>query len=171
MCEAGPSTAAVRLLESAGCMANAKIEIVGPNEIELICRLYNEVFRPPQSAEYFTERLRGRKNLLLVAELDRQPVGFAVGYELRHSTYYSWLIGVLADARRLGIASQLLAAEQAWAKEHGYEMMRFECFNHHRPMLILAIRMGYDVVGIRWDARAMGNLVIFEKYLVDLHEA
>ena len=146
-------------------MTNAKIEIVGPAEYELICELYNAVFRPPVDVSFFERRLRHHNTLMLVAELEERPVGFSCGYELRPSTYYSWLYGVLPDARRLSIASQLMDAEHTWAGEHGYEMTRFECYNQHRPMLLLAIKLGYDIVGIRWDSRTAENLVIFEKHL------
>lgn len=149
-------------------MATAKIHPVGPDEYELVADLYNEIFRPSQDADHFRRRLQGRRNaMLLVAELDDKAVGFACGYELRPTTYYSWLCGVLPDARRLGIASQLISAEQAWACENGYEMLRFECNNQARPMIHVAIRDGYDIVGIRWDSRSQSNLVIFEKNLLE----
>ncbi|MHC4698401.1 MAG: GNAT family N-acetyltransferase [Planctomycetota bacterium] len=146
-------------------MTNAKIDIVGPGEYELIRGLYNSVFRPSVDVSFFARRLDHHKSLMMVAELEGQPVGFSCGYELRPTTYYSWLYGVLPDARRLGIASQLMEAEHAWAGEHGYDMVRFECYNQHRPMLLLAIKVGYDIVGIRWDSRTAENLVIFEKHI------
>jgi hypothetical protein len=49
--------------------------------------------------------------------------------------------------------------------EHEYSSIRFECQNQHRPMLHLAIALGYDVVGIRWDPDRTSNLVIFEKMI------
>ena len=147
-------------------MTNAKIEIVGPGEYDLIRELYNMVFRPAVETSFLSRRLEGHhKALVLVAELEGKPVGFSCGYELRPSTYYSWLYGILPDARRLGIASQLMEAEHAWAQNQGYEMVRFECYNQHRPILLLAIKEGYDIVGIRWDSRTAENLVIFEKHL------
>lgn len=56
-------------------------------------------------------------------------------------------------------------AEHAWACSQGYEMIRLECYNNHRPMLLLAIKRGYDIVGIRWDSRTAENLVVFEKFV------
>ncbi len=147
-------------------MSTADIHRVGPGEHDLVATLYNEVFRPPQTSDYFRRRLEGRRNtLILIAELDQKPAGFVCGYELRPTTYYSWLCGVLPDARRLGVATQLTAAEQEWARGEGYEMLRFECHNQARPMIHLAIRDGYDIVGIRWDSRSASNLVVFEKML------
>ena len=147
-------------------MATAKIHIVGPNEYDLLRDLYNEVARPAVNGDFFRRRLDGRRNALaMVADVDERPVGFTCGYELRSTTYYSWLYGVIPDARRLGVASQLMDAVHAWVAERGYEMLRFECYNQHRPMILAAIRNGYDIVGIRWDSHTAGNLVIFERVL------
>jgi GNAT superfamily N-acetyltransferase len=146
-------------------MATADIQQVGPGEYGLLAELYSEIFRPPQDAAFFARRLDRREASSFVAELDGKPVGFACGYELRPSTYYSWLCGVVRDARRLGVATQLIVAAQAWAKGKGFDMLRFECQNQARPMIHVAIREGYDIVGIRWDNRSLRNLVIFEKNL------
>jgi len=147
-------------------MANVAISLVGPDEYELLVQLHNEVLRPIVDAGFFHRRLDHRQNATcMVADLEGKPVGFLCGYELRPSTYYLWLCAVVPDARRLGVASQLMAAAHARATEQGYEMMRFECHNRARAMLHVAIRDRYDIVGIRWDARIATNLVIFEKQL------
>ena len=44
-------------------------------------------------------------------------------------------------------------------------MIRLECYNSHRPMLMLAIKRGYEIVGVRWDLRTAENLVVFEKFV------
>jgi len=147
-------------------MATAKIDVVGPEEIPLVANLYNQIYRPSRDAEFFRRRFLGRYNtLMMVASLDDQPVGFFTGFELKPGVFFSWLFGVLPDYRRNSIATQLMDAVQAWAGQHGYESIRFECHNQHRPMLHLAISQGYDVVGIRWDQDRGNNLVIFEKVL------
>ncbi len=152
-------------------MANVEIIRMGPAEYGLVCDLYNAVFRPSQDVSYFGCRLANRASLVMVAELERRPVGFLCSYELRPSTFYNWLTGVIPDARRMGVASQLMAAEQAWARARGYEMSRLECYNQSRGMLLLAIQQGYDIVGLRWDSHMSGNLVIFEKSLDSVEPA
>ena len=149
-------------------MANSKIDVVGQNEIPLITELYSQVFRPANEAEFFRRRFLGRYNpLILVASLDDRPVGFFLGFELKPGVYFAWLYGVIADCRRMGIASQLMDAMHSWIREHDYHTIRFECQNQHRPMMHMAIANGYDVVGIRWDPDRNANLVIFEKYFSD----
>ena len=147
-------------------MADATIDLVGPEEIPTICTLYNEIFRPGRDAESFRLRFRGRYNvLMLVARLEEKPVGFFIGFELKPGVFFAWFYGVIPQCRRQGIASQLMDAVHSWAKQNEYESIRFECHNQVRPMLHLAIALGYDIVGIRWDPDRGDNLVIFEKTL------
>lgn len=149
-------------------MADAEVVVVGPDELPLICGLHNEIFRPARDVASFRRRLAGRQNvLLLVAQIERRPVGFSLGIELKPNVFFAWLIGVLADYRRAGVATQLVEAESAWATERGYQYLRMECHNAHRPVLMMAIQLGFNVVGLRWDADRSDNLVIFEKTLVE----
>ncbi|MFN4259171.1 MAG: GNAT family N-acetyltransferase [Gemmataceae bacterium] len=147
-------------------MADAVIEIVGPKDLDVIVDLFNQIFRPPRDEESFRRRFRGRYNILqMIARIKDQPVGFFLGFELKPTIFFAWFFGVLPDYRRQGIASQLLEAVHSWAQQNGYEWVRYECHNQHRPMLHLAISQGYDIVGIRWDPDRADNLVIFEKAL------
>lgn len=147
-------------------MADAIIDVVGQDDLPLIVELYNQIFRPPRTVESFRRRYQGRTNILqMVARVGAKPVGFFLGFELKPDTFFAWFYGVLPDGRRMGVGSQLMDAAHAWAKQNGYEVMRLECQNQHRPMLHLAIELGYDIVGMRWDADRGTNLIIFEKQL------
>lgn len=147
-------------------MANAEIVVVGQGELELVTSLYNEIFIPKREQEFFRRRLSGRYNsLILIANLDGRPIAFSLGFELKPATWFSWLIGVLPDFRRMGIASQLLSAEHAWARDHEYAMLRYECHNRHRAMLHLALQTEYEIMGVRWDPDRQENMVLFEKSL------
>lgn len=149
-------------------MADAIIDLVGPKDLPVIVSLYNQIFRPPRDVESFHRRYRGRYNILqLVARLDDRPVGFFLGFELKPTVFFAWFYGVIPEFRRQGIASQLMEAAHSWARQNDYESIRFECHNQHRPMLHMAIALGYDIVGIRWDADRGDNLVIFEKVLTN----
>jgi GNAT superfamily N-acetyltransferase len=147
-------------------MADAIIEMVGPEDLPIIVQLYNQIFRPPRDEESFRRRYRGRYNVLqLVARVGREPMGFFLGFELKPTVFFAWFYGVVPSCRRQGIASQMIEAVHAWARQNDYESIRFECHNQHRPMLHLAIALEYDIVGIRWDPDRGDNLVIFEKVL------
>ena len=147
-------------------MADAIIDLVGPDELPTIAKLYNQIFRPARDVESFRRRFRGRYNVLqLIARIEDHPVGFFLGFELKPNVFFAWFYGVTPDVRRQGIASQMMDAVHSWAKQNDYESLRFECHNQHRPMLHLAIAQQYDIVGIRWDPDRGDNLVIFEKVL------
>jgi len=149
-------------------MAQADISIVTEQQIPMIVELYNAIFRPPENEEYFRRRFQGRYNVLvMLAALDTRPVGFSIGFELKPFVFYNWLTGVHGDFRRKGIGKQLLESEAEWAKNHGYEYLRFETLNRHKPMTHLAIDSGYDVVGTRWDSMRSDLLIQFEKALLD----
>ena len=147
-------------------MADAVIDVIGVDELPVIVELYNQIFRPAKTLESFQRRYQGRHNVLqLVARVKDRPVGFFLGFELKPDTFFAWFYGVLPDFRRSGIGSQLIEAAQGWAAQHEYESIRLECHNQHRPMLHLAIDLGYDIVGMRWDTDRAENLVVFEKNL------
>lgn len=147
-------------------MADAVIDIVGPEELPMIVDLYNQIFRPPRTTESFQRRYLGRHNVLqMIAQLNNRPVGFFLGFELKPRVFFSWFYGVLPAFRRQGIASQLMEAVHDWANANDYEAIRMECHNQHRPMLHLAIALEYDILGIRWDPDRGANLVLFQKTL------
>ena len=147
-------------------MADAIIDIVGQEDLPVIVDLYNQIYRPPRDVESFRRRYLGRYNVLqMIARIKDRPVGFFMGFELKPTTFFAWFYGVLPDFRRQGIATQLMEAVHDWARDQEYESVRLECHNSARPMLHLAIALGYIVAGIRWDPDRGDNLVIFEKVL------
>ena len=147
-------------------MADATIDRINPTDLDLVTHLYNSMFRPEQSAEWIARRLEGRmKPLVQVARIENDAVGFYVGYELKPSTHYTWLVGVVPEMRRAGIASQLMHAAEDWSQSEGYKYMRFECDNRIRAFLHFGISADFDIVGIRWDMDRLANLVIFERVI------
>lgn len=147
-------------------MNDTVIEEAGPDALPQIVDMFNQIFRPTRTVESFHRRFRGRENVLrLLAKHRGQPAGFFLGFELKPDTYFAWFYGVLPSVRRMGLGGELMEAAQKWATDKGYPTIRLECFNQQRPMLHLAIELGYDIVGVRWDASRSANLVIFEKVL------
>lgn len=147
-------------------MSDVAIAIAGPEELPTIVEMFNKIFRPARALESFERRFLGRQNVLqLIARQGGEAIGFFLGFELKPDTYFAWFYGVLPQVRRMGVGALLIEEAQKWATAKGYESIRLECYNQQRPMLHLAIELGYDIVGIRWDADRGGNLVIFEKLL------
>ena len=149
-------------------MTQADITVVTESQLPVIVELYNQVFRPPESENYFRRRFQGRYNVLaMLASLDNRPVGFCVGFELKPLVFYTWLLGVHGDFRRKSIGRQLLESQLEWAKNHNYEFARLEILNRHRAMMHLTVLLEYDVVGTRWDSMHTDLLIQFEKPLTN----
>ncbi|WP_424949373.1 GNAT family N-acetyltransferase [Deinococcus sp.] len=85
--------------------------------------------------------------LLLLAWEGDDCLGFKAGYRRNETTFYSWLGGVLQEARGQGIARRLMLAQHEWVADQGYRYVTTETYNRYREMLLLNIRMGFDVVG------------------------
>lgn len=147
-------------------MTDAIIDRINPSDVELVTHLYNALFRPQRDEAWLRARLEGRQKVLIqVARVESDAVGFYVGYELRPGVHYSWIVGVVPEMRRTGIASQLMHAAEDWARTEGQQVMRFECPNQIRPFMHFGIAANYDIVGIRYDSELLTNLVIFEKHI------
>jgi GNAT superfamily N-acetyltransferase len=147
-------------------MADAIIDTLSSRDTATIAHLYNSIFRPAHDEAWFARRLEGRpKTLVQVARIGNDAVGFYVGLELKPITHFGWLLGVVPDQRRTGIGTQLMRSAIDWARTEGYQYARFEVPNAARHFLHFGIAEGFDIVGIRWDADLMTNLVIFEKNL------
>ena len=149
-------------------MAEIVIDRLNPADLSLLTHLNNQVFKPEREVAFFERRFRNRVNpLILGARIESDAVGFMAGMELKPSVFFSWLVGVLPDARRMGVATQLMTAAEDWAREREYRAVRFESGNRHRAMLHFGVAAGYDVIGLRWDVDRSENLVIFEKAIGD----
>ena len=110
-------------------MADALIDIVGPEELPLVVELYNQIFRPGRNVESFQRRYLGRHNILqLVAQVDNRPVGFFLGFELKPRVFFAWFYGVLPAYRRQGIASVV----------PGFRKIRF----HRKRLVVVGKRLG-----------------------------
>ncbi|MEM6377136.1 MAG: GNAT family N-acetyltransferase, partial [Bacteroidota bacterium] len=80
-------------------------------------------FVDPHLAPLYEQRLNPVQHLIIVAEVDKKPVGFKVGYQ-REDYFYSWMGAVLPPFRRLGIAQKLANYQEKWAKSEGYTTIR-----------------------------------------------
>ncbi|WP_236688356.1 GNAT family N-acetyltransferase [Photobacterium kishitanii] len=91
-------------------------------------------------------RLAHQPALILVAEYQQQLVGVKVGYALSEQVFYSWLGGVLACGRGLGIAQKLLEAQEAWVMaQSSYTMINVKSRNCFPAMVRLLFRNGYAI--------------------------
>ena len=96
----------------------------------------------------------------VVALEGEQVVGFKLGYSDRPGRFYSWLGGVAPEHQRRGIATELMRRQHARCREVGYARVRTHTVNERKPMLILNIQSGFDIIGVTASAGKALRIVL-----------
>ena len=101
------------------------------------------------SLEFYTERLKHRLHLALVAEKDGELLGFKVGYQSdTPDTFYSWMGGVRPEFRKLGIADALAEHQENWAREKGFTSIFFKTRNRFPAMITFGLSRGFKIMEV-----------------------
>lgn len=101
------------------------------------------------SLDFYTERLKDRVYLALLAEKDGELLGFKVGYQDDTlDTFYSWMGGVRPEFRRFGIADALAEYQETWAKEKGFKHIYFKTRNRFPAMISFGLKREFKIIEI-----------------------
>ncbi|MEY3644518.1 MAG: hypothetical protein RLZZ207_1213 [Bacteroidota bacterium] len=101
------------------------------------------------SLDFYTERLKHRLHMALVAEKDGDLLGFKVGYQSdTPATFYSWMGGVRPEFRGKGIATALADEQERWAKAQGFTAVVFKTRNRFPGMIQFGIKRGFKIVDL-----------------------
>lgn len=101
------------------------------------------------SLYFYTERLKHRLNLALVAEKDGELLGFKVGYQSETpDTFYSWMGGVRPEFRKYGIAAALAEYQENWAREKGFKSVFFKTRNRFPAMITFGLNRGFKIMEV-----------------------
>ncbi|CAK1799026.1 Acetyltransferase (GNAT) family protein [Vibrio crassostreae] len=122
--------------------------VVREGSLEEVVSVVEQIseFAKKESVASLSERLVGKKNLILVAEEAEEAgvlLGFKIGYELDQQTFYSWFGGVSPLARNKGVAQSQLDVQEQWAQQQGYKQLKVKSRNQFSAMLRLLLRNGY----------------------------
>lgn len=101
---------------------NARIELIGPDNIELLNDIATEVFDAPPTDSWLAEHTADPSNILLIALKGDVVVGQLKAVFHRHPEkppgLYIEELGVGDHHRRQGIATALMQAAKALAQRH-----------------------------------------------------
>lgn len=112
----------------------------------------------------YRQRLSNKPHLILVAEIEKELVGFKVGYErYADRTFYSWLGGVIPSYRKLKVASFLANYQEEWAIENGYNAIALKTRNKFKNMLLFALKSGFLIETIEKKEDIQENRIVLRK--------
>jgi len=134
-------------------------------EFEQINELIEKVFGSLDE-EAFQGVVKNRRNFLLVkAFIEGELVGFKLGYQHDHETFYSWLGAIDPKFRGLGIASELMKFQHDWCLSQGFKKIQTKTKNKWKEMIILNIKSGFQIIGSYTDEHGETKLIL-EKELI-----
>ena len=84
---------------------------------------------------------------LALAFFDGDLIGFKFGHALSTRRYQSWLGGVLARARRQGVARRLMELQHEWVAKNGFSSIETGATHDNIAMLALNRETGFRVIG------------------------
>jgi predicted GNAT superfamily acetyltransferase len=123
-------------------------------------------FADPHPAIEYYNRLSGKKHLILIAYEDDKPVGFKVGYDKEgDGSFYSWMGGVLPAYRQQQVAKQLAQMQEEWARENGFNSIRFKTRNRHKAMLVFALKNRFQIIAVEPRETVEEYRIVLEKRL------
>jgi predicted GNAT superfamily acetyltransferase len=132
--------------------------------ISKLIKLYTEIFIDAD-VEFFKQRISEQQDLFtILAFANDDLIGFKIGYPYNNTTFYSWIGGVKSTFRNQGIASSLAKLQEVYAKKEGFEKLRTKSMNDFKPMMILNLKNGFDIVKFYTNTKEQTKIV-FEKNL------
>lgn len=102
---------------------------------------------------------------VIVAYLNNEPVGCGAIKAYEPTIVEVKRMFVVPEQRGKGIASTILAALEAWAKELGYYKCILETGNKQTDALALYPKNGYNIIPNYGQYQNVANSVCFEKWL------
>jgi ribosomal protein S18 acetylase RimI-like enzyme len=150
-------------------MDKMKIEIftsLNADTLKLVCEFETAIFPVPTSLSDFERELQSKFGVLaLIASIDGVPCGYKIGYEQSPKRFYSWVGGVLPTHRNSGVAKALMKKQHELVKEKGFKYISTQTKNEFKEMLILNIRSGFEIIGVRQSLGSETPAILLEKAL------
>jgi predicted GNAT superfamily acetyltransferase len=128
--------------------------------LEKIAEFYQSIFAATD-LEKFHNRINSAEKLLInLAFFEDEIVGLKLGYQIDSQKFYSWLGGVKSEFRKHGIAQELMNRQHDWCRKKGFQIVQTKTKNSFKPMLILNIKNGFDIIELQKNERNEIKIVL-----------
>ena len=132
--------------------------------LDEILQVYKSIF-DDYKIDFFKSRIDKKEDVLIVLCYNSDMlVGFKIGYRYNETTFYSWVGGVLLSFRQKGIAKHLAKLQEENVTTKRYSKMRTKSMNRFKPMMILNLKNGFNIVQVYTNDIGQTK-VVFEKEL------
>lgn len=112
-----------------------------PKIIEEIGR---QSFNQFYSSDKIIERLVGKYYWCNLARDNNKNVGFQISYSLNETETYFWLLGVIPQARKKGIASRLIDFQEDVSKKYDHNLIILRTHLGHPNAIRLYKQKGFE---------------------------
>ena len=130
--------------------------------LKVLLDLYMVVF-DDAITDFFIKRIETKEDIIsIIAYNEREVVGFKIGYKYNETTFYSWIGGVLPNYRKRGIGKKLAEKQENIVKEKGYIKLRTKSMNRFKPMILMNVKNGFDIIQVYTNEKGQQKIV-FEK--------
>lgn len=142
------------------------IEGIPNKEIQQqLLEVYQKIFEDANPG-FFLDRIESKQDLVCVlCYFSTKLIGFKIGYQYDSTTFYSWVGGVISRKRKQGIGKQLANLQQEKIIQKGYTKLRTKSMNRFKPMMILNLKNGFNIVQVYTNSLSQTK-VVFEKDLL-----
>ena len=118
-----------------------------------------------QTIESLEQRLDHKACLILLTYVEGELAGFKLGYQIDEHCFYSWLGGVDADFRNIGLAKSMLEYQEKWATTQGYHRLEVKTRNHFKAMLNMLVANKYQITQVESHSNIGQNKLFLQKKL------
>jgi ribosomal protein S18 acetylase RimI-like enzyme len=121
-------------------------------------------FGKPYKKEYFEEKCTKKDNLIIVAYINNNSVGYIVWYNRDNDgSFYCWMAGVDPKYRQLGVLKKLMNYGFKRAQNKGYKKIKIKTRNNRREMLAYLIKHDFWITRVIQFSDISDNRIEFEK--------
>ena len=133
---------------------------------EIIEEIGVKSFNNFYSKEKILERLSTQHYWANIARENGINLGFQISYIANNSETYFWLLGVIPESRKKGIASRLIDLQCSSSEEHGHKEITLKIHLGHPEAIRLYEKKGFKHFHTEKDYWGVGkDALYFKKFL------
>ncbi len=134
------------------------------SDLTLIKAMSDPFLQSPAEALWRDDLLAQKNLVLLRADIENQLVGFQIGRAENSNIFVTLLGAVRPDFQGLGIAHDMMHAEQVWCRAQGYKKISTKILSRMKAVLSLALQASFDIIGTDKNPE-VGLQILLEKAL------